>query len=114
MIYHFSTQEILATKQAVKAFDESDEDFFDYLKRHESGDWGEVGNYDEVKLSEEEIQIGMSEHTANLNFLMINNQQNGSVMSIYTLKDGTKIWIITCMDFIADSAVTTILLPSEY
>jgi hypothetical protein len=114
MIYHFSTQEILVTKQAAKAFGEGEEDFFDYLERHELGDWGEVGNYDEVELSEEEIQIGMSEDTANLNFLIIKNQQNGSVMSIYKLKNGTKIWIITCMDFMADSAVTTILLPSEY
>lgn len=114
MIYHFSTEKIFTTKQAIKAFDESEEDFFDYLARHQSGDWGEVGNYEETELSEDEIQMGMSEDTAKLNLLQIRNQQNGSIMSIYKLKSGTKIWIVTCMDFLADSACTSILLPSEY
>ena len=113
-VYHFSSEKLSVTKQAMQAFHESKEDFFDYLKRHQSGDWGEVGNYEEVKLSKHEIQKGMSEDTAKLNLLQIKNRQNGSIMSIYKLRNGTKIWIVTCLDFIADKAYTSIFLPSEY
>jgi hypothetical protein len=61
------------------------------LKRHVTGDWGEL---DEEDRRENELSVA-----------------NGfRLLSSYILSSGAKIWIITE----ADRSVTTLLLPSEY
>ena len=62
-----------------------------YLVRHIAGDWGDV---DEQDRSENELSL----------------THGFRLLSAYTLKTGTKIWIITE----ADRSVTTVLLPEEY
>jgi len=61
------------------------------MRRHIKGDWGDLDDADKEE-NEFSIQRGLR------------------LLSAYTLKDGTHIWIITE----ADRSVTTLLLPSEY
>ena len=82
---------LVATPAALAAFEESGEKALDYLQRHASGDWGEVGEHDQ---QENELSL----------------QHGWRILSAYTLKNGTKIWVITE----ADRSSTTILLPAEY
>ena len=82
---------VVATPGALAALEEACESFLGYLTRHESRDWGEIPPED---WEENEFSI--------INELRI--------LSAYTLRNGTKIWIITE----ADRSVTTILLPTEY
>ena len=62
-----------------------------FLKRHVTGDWGELDEEDRRE-NEESIVHGLR------------------LLSAYTLSNGTRIWIITE----ADRSATTLLLPSEY
>jgi hypothetical protein len=61
------------------------------LKRHLTGDWGEVDDHDR---RENELSV----------------VQGFRLPSAYTLSNGTKLWIITE----ADRSATALLLPSEY
>ena len=61
------------------------------LRRHASGDWGDVGDADR---RENELSL----------------TQGFRLLSVYHDRSGTKFWIITE----ADRSATTILLPSEY
>src|SRR5262245_57289952 len=61
------------------------------LARHARGDWGDI-----------------NEHDRHENALAL--QEGFRLMSVYQLKDGTRLWIITE----ADRSVTTILLPEDY
>lgn len=61
------------------------------IRRHLSCDWGEMCDEDK-EVNEEALRDGYR------------------LMSVYSAKDGTKVWIITE----ADRSVTTILLPDEY
>lgn len=63
----------------------------DLLKRHQCGDWGETCPED-AQTNEDALLGG------------------GRVFSVYRLRTGTTIWIITE----ADRAATTALLPDEY
>ena len=82
---------VYATRGALRTFEEADENSLILLKRHSSGDWGDVSEADQ---RENEFAL-----------------QNGlRVLSAYHLGNGTKIWIITE----ADRSVTTMLLPAEY
>ena len=87
----FDLGRIVATPGALDAFAESDENSRVFLSRHASGDWGEVCKSD---WEENELALG----------------QGWRLFSVYRLRDGTKIWIITE----ADRSATTLLLPSEY
>jgi hypothetical protein len=62
-----------------------------FLRRHWRGDWGEVDAHDR-----QENDLSLAE--------------GYRLLSVYTLKDGTRIWVITE----ADRSATTILLPEEY
>lgn len=65
---------------------------FGLLERHQSGDWGEVGENDRKE-----------------NLFSVDHKLR--ILSAYTLPTTqVKIWIITE----ADRSVTTLLLPSEY
>jgi hypothetical protein len=88
----FSPGRFTATPGAVKALEESPATPASvYLRRHLTGDWGEMDEYDTA----------------------VNNravEDGDRILSAYTLPSGKKIWIITE----ADRSVTTILLPDEY
>ena len=82
---------IYGTMGALVAFARAlDEDLNYYISRHANGDWGEVDEHDR-KANQYALEHGLR------------------VMSVYTLRTGEKIWIITE----ADRSVTTILLPEE-
>ena len=61
------------------------------MSRHVAGDWGEVGPAD---AAENELSL----------------KEGLRLMSVYSLKNGTKIWVITE----ADRSATTFLLPEDY
>jgi hypothetical protein len=87
----FQPGRIVATPGALAAWEASGEAPFGYLARHIAGDWGDV---DEDDHRENELSL----------------IHGFRLLSAYTLKSGTKIWIITE----ADRSVTTVLLPEEY
>lgn len=87
----FLLGETFMTPGADDALQESGQTPLEFLRRHISGDWGE--------LSDDDIQA--NEHSL----------RNGSrLLSAYRTAKGERIWIITE----ADRSSTTILLPSEY
>ncbi|MEK6703819.1 MAG: hypothetical protein AABZ53_16290 [Planctomycetota bacterium] len=61
------------------------------IRRHASGDWGEVCKEDRL---ENELSL----------------REGFRIMSVYTDRKGVKFWIITE----ADRSATTVLLPDEY
>ena len=83
--------QIVATRGALRALEEAEQDAMPFVARHQSGDWGEVPEEDR---QENEVSV----------------QQGFRVLSAYTLSTDVKIWIITE----ADWSATTILLPEEY
>ena len=82
---------VVATPGALAALKEAGQDGSEFLQRHESGDWGEVDAYD---------------RNENNNALRTGER----LFSAYTLRNGTRLWIITE----ADRTATTLLLPEEY
>ena len=74
----------------------------EFLWRHIAGDWGDVDEHDR---KENELILRKSQ-TWRLGMA----QKQFRIRSAYTLKDGTKIWIITE----ADRSMTTLSLLEEY
>ena len=93
----FRLGNIAITPGAITALSKSNQLPESFLKRHISGDWGEI-----------------CESDAELNSEAIANEGNVDkqmrVMSVYKTTQNETIWIITEWD----RSVTTILLPSEY
>jgi len=82
---------IVATPGALEALEEADQNPFEFLERHEAGDWGELCEEDK---RENEFSV-----------------RNGfRILSAYRTRNDVKIWIITE----ADRSVTTLLRPHEY
>jgi hypothetical protein len=81
----------VATHAAASLLESQGEHAFDYLRRHASGDWGDLCEEDKQS-NQEALECG------------------DRILSAYRLEDGTKIWIITE----ADRSSTCCLLPSEY
>ena len=90
-IARFPLGRIVATPGALEALEEAGESPGTLLKRHGTGDWGEVDEHDR---QENEFSVA----------------HGFRLLSAYTVTNGTKLWIITE----ADRSATTILLPSEY
>ena len=90
-VARFPLGRIVATPGALQALEEAKESPGIFLKRHVTGDWGELDEEDR-RANEESIVHGFR------------------LLSAYTLSNGTRIWIITE----ADRSSTTLLLPSEY
>ena len=82
---------VVATPGALEALETAGHSPAEFLSRHAAGDWGEVGSEDR-RANDEAV---------------VNGER---VLSVYRMKTGEKIWIITE----ADRSATTILLPSEY
>ncbi len=91
MAAKFALGQVVATPGALDALETAVQSALDFISRHASGDWGEVDEHDR---KENELSL----------------QQGFRLMSVYTLRTGVKIWIITE----ADRSSTTILLPDEY
>lgn len=87
----FSLGQIVATPGAIEALKENGTDGAEYLRRHESGDWGDLCQ-DDKKENDLSVREGFR------------------ILSAYRLPDGQKLWIITEHD----RSVTTLLLPCEY
>lgn len=87
----FALGQLAITPGAQAALVANGEEPFTYLLRHAQGDWGMLDSED---VAENEFSLA--------NALRL--------LSVYTLTDGTRLWVITE----ADRSVTTILLPEEY
>jgi hypothetical protein len=87
----FPLGKVVVTPGALRAFTNTQTNPVIYLNRHNGGDWGELDKEDQAT-----------------NAQAITNQKR--ILSAYTLRDGTKFWIITE----GDRSVTTFLLPEEY
>jgi len=67
-----------------------------FLKRHLSGDWGELPTED-WEANDEALKTG------------------ARLMSVYQLADGSKLWIVTeAVDASGQRSATTLLLPDDY
>ena len=87
----FTLGHVVAIPGALAAIEKPGQQPGDFLARHVSGDWGEVPPEDS---KENDVSL----------------KHGFRLLSAYTLKSGTKIWVITE----ADHSSTCILLPAEY
>lgn len=87
----FILGQLVATPGALEALERNHQVPSDFLERHLNHDWGDLDD-DDKRENDYSVLHGFR------------------ILSAYTLKDGTRVWIITE----ADRSVTTILLPSEY
>ena len=86
----FALGQLMMTEDAEDMFLSSDMDVRALLKRHVTGDWGDLDSHD-VNVNNEAVKHGRR------------------ILSQYRTSEG-KIWVITE----SDRSVTTILLPDEY
>ncbi len=89
MVGLFELGQIVSTPGALEVLDP--DEAVSLLRRHQSGDWGEVDGHD---------------RRANNRAL----KDGTRVLSSYTTSGGEKVWVITE----ADRSSTCLLLPSEY
>ncbi len=87
----FSLGSVCLTVGAKEALAESNQEPFEFLSKHQLGDWGDVCQ-DDKKENDFSVKNGFR------------------ILSAYLTAKHEKIWIITE----SDRSVTTILLPSEY
>ena len=87
----FALGQVVATPGALAALQEARQSPLELLRRHQTGDWGNVPPED---AQENELSV----------------EQGFRILSAYTLTTGVKIWLITE----ADRSASTFLLPSEY
>ena len=87
----FSLGRVVATPGVLEALGESGEMPGQFIKRHLSGDWGELCNDDR---KENDLSVA----------------KGYRILSAYRTSKGVKIWVITE----ADRSATTLLLPDEY
>ena len=87
----FALGETFITPGAEEALQIAGQTALEFLRRHMSGDWGELSD-DDVKQNDLSVENGCR------------------LLSRYETKKGERIWIITE----ADRSATTILLPMEY
>ena len=83
--------QLLSTPGAIDAMAKAGQDPALLLNRHRTGDWGDLG----------------AEDRASNDFAVDHGER---ILSVFTLSDGTRLWIITERD----RSATTILLPDEY
>jgi hypothetical protein len=91
MTPRFRLGQVVATPGALDALLTAGQTPGPFLRRHLSGDWGEL---DEEDRQENERSVS----------------QGFRILSAYTLSSGVRIWIITE----ADRSSTCILLPCDY
>ena len=87
----FELGQIVATPGALTALEKAGQNAMDFLSRHVTGDWGELGEDDR-----RENQVSL--------------QKRFRIFSSYTTIAGERLWVITE----ANRSHTTLLLPDEY
>ena len=87
----FALGKLVSTPGALEALVAAGQSPVEFLDRHVAGDWGQVCAAD---AAENELSV----------------KEGFRILSVYTLKTGTRIWIITE----ADRSSTCVLLPEEY
>ena len=90
-ITRFALGQTFITPGAEEALQIAGQTATEFLRRHMSGDWGELSDED-MRENEFSLKEGLR------------------LLSAYQTGKGQKLWIITE----ADRSATTILLPSEY
>ena len=88
-IAKFRLGRIVSTPNALSQL--THEDILLGIRRHQSGDWGEVTEHDR-----QANERALIEHTR--------------LLSVYHAESGIKFWLITE----ADRSATTVLLPEDY
>lgn len=95
----FPLGHIVATPGALAALHATGENALPFIGRHARGDWGDVDTHDR-QANETALEDG------------------SRLFSVYHLKDGTKIWVITEAESVEadpNSRLSTcVLLPEEY
>jgi hypothetical protein len=93
----FDLGPIVSTPGALDALRACNADPLQYLRRHAAGDWGDLDETDKAA-----------------NAAAITS--GARIMSVYTLPDGQKLWVITDaeIDDQHNRQATTFLLPDEY
>jgi len=87
----FPLGRVVATPGALTALEEANQNPFEFLARHQAGDWGELCEEDQ---KENEFSV-----------------QNGfRILSAYRTRNNVKLWVITE----ADRSSTCLLLSQEY
>lgn len=87
----FTLGQVVATPGALDTLRQANQTPFEFLQRHQAGDWGEVSPEDK---QENDFSV----------------VQGFRILSAYTLNTGVKLWLLTE----ADRSYTTLLLPEEY
>lgn len=87
----FPLGQLVATPGALAALEAAGQSANEFVRRHASGDWGEVCAED-ASLNDQAVKHG------------------GRLLSAYRTRRGIRIWVITE----ADRSATTLLLPDEY
>jgi hypothetical protein len=87
----FPLGQVVFTPAVLEALVNSGEKAETFLRRHISGDWGDV-SVDDAEENELSLKEGFR------------------LLSAYTLSNGERIWVITE----ADRSATTLLLPEDY
>lgn len=87
----FDLGRLLITPGAMEALKSNGKEPLEFLKRHASGDWGDL-DAEDIRENEFSLEHGLR------------------LLSSYHLSDRQKLWIITE----ADRNCTTLLLPEEY
>ena len=87
----FSLGQIVGTPGALDAMENAEQNPFELLARHVTGDWGDLEDQDK---KENDLSV----------------KEGFRILSAYKLETRLKVWVITEWD----RSVTTILLPDEY
>ena len=91
LLARFPLGRVVATPGALRVLEEANQNAFEFLAKHQAGDWGELCEEDK---RENEFSV-----------------RNGfRILSAYRTRNDVKIWVITE----ADRSATTLLLPEEY
>jgi hypothetical protein len=91
LLVRFPLGRVVATPGALRVLEEANQNAFEFLAKHQAGDWGE--------LCEEDIREN--------EFSVLNGFR---ILSAYRTRNDVRIWVITE----ADRSATTLLLPEEY
>ena len=108
----FPLGKVTITGGAVEALADAGQHAATFLARHARGDWGELGQFDQIELTDDETapRMGGDGRSGKINKSNILNRR-GRIMSEYATARDTRLWVLTCLDGVGG---TTVLLPEEY